>query len=190
MVRKPQREGLRRGSGCPRQDLLGPFRYRRRSDRGRTHGSRFGRAPVGPAQRVSYFFAGKFELDLALALDILNRELGVKRLLLKGLLEGGGGANGAFLRAGLVDELNLVLVRRWTAQRRPEHLRLSGIRDRRARADHGDGAGEQPGVGGWSHAATVPDPEHECVSRSSSITFRSPDRVPTTLSSSALVPQV
>jgi riboflavin biosynthesis pyrimidine reductase len=38
-------------------------------------------------------------------LDILNRELGVRRLL----LEGGGGANGAFLRAGLVDEFNLIL---------------------------------------------------------------------------------
>jgi riboflavin biosynthesis pyrimidine reductase len=54
---------------------------------------------------VSYMFAGSSELDLALALDILNRELGVKRLL----LEGGGGTNGAFLRAGLVDELHLVL---------------------------------------------------------------------------------
>jgi riboflavin biosynthesis pyrimidine reductase len=54
---------------------------------------------------VSYIFAGKSQLDLALALDILNRELGVKRLL----LEGGGGTNGAFMRAGLVDELNLVL---------------------------------------------------------------------------------
>ena len=54
---------------------------------------------------VSYIFAGKSDLDLALALEILNRELGVKRLL----LEGGGGANGAFLRAGLVDELNLVI---------------------------------------------------------------------------------
>ena len=54
---------------------------------------------------VSYIFAGSSELDLALTLDILNRELGVKRLL----LEGGGGANGAFLRAGLVDELHLVL---------------------------------------------------------------------------------
>jgi riboflavin biosynthesis pyrimidine reductase len=57
------------------------------------------------SEGVSYFFAGKAELDLALVLDILNRELGVKRLL----LEGGGGANGAFLRAGLVDELNLIL---------------------------------------------------------------------------------
>jgi riboflavin biosynthesis pyrimidine reductase len=54
---------------------------------------------------VSYFFAGKSEHDLGLALNILNRELGVKRLL----LEGGGGANGTFLRAGLVDELCLIL---------------------------------------------------------------------------------
>ena len=54
---------------------------------------------------VSYIFAGKSELDLPLTLDILNRELGVKRLL----LEGGGGTNGAFLRAGLVDELHLIL---------------------------------------------------------------------------------
>jgi riboflavin biosynthesis pyrimidine reductase len=54
---------------------------------------------------VSYIFAGESELDLGLVLEILNRELGVKRLL----LEGGGGANGAFLRAGVVDELSLVL---------------------------------------------------------------------------------
>jgi riboflavin biosynthesis pyrimidine reductase len=57
------------------------------------------------SEGVSYIFAGERELDLALTLDILNRELGVKRLL----LEGGGGANGAFLRAGLVDEISLVL---------------------------------------------------------------------------------
>ena len=57
------------------------------------------------SEGVSYIFAGKSRLDLALALDILNRELGVKRLL----LEGEGGANGAFLRAGLVDEFNLVI---------------------------------------------------------------------------------
>src|SRR5262245_35041410 len=57
------------------------------------------------SEGVSYLFAGKSELDLALTLDMLNRELGVKRLL----LEGGGGANGAFLRAGLIDELHLVL---------------------------------------------------------------------------------
>src|ERR1700749_2129727 len=57
------------------------------------------------SENVSYFFAGKSGLDLALVLDILNRELGVKRLL----LEGGGGSNGAFLRAGLIDEFNLIL---------------------------------------------------------------------------------
>ena len=57
------------------------------------------------SEGVSYVFAGKSELDLALTLDVLNRELGVKRLL----LEGGGGANGAFLRAGLVDELYLIV---------------------------------------------------------------------------------
>jgi riboflavin biosynthesis pyrimidine reductase len=57
------------------------------------------------ADHVSYIFAGKAELDLGLALEILNRELGIKRLL----LEGGGGANGAFLRAGLVDEVSLIV---------------------------------------------------------------------------------
>jgi riboflavin biosynthesis pyrimidine reductase len=57
------------------------------------------------AEGVSYIFAGAAELDLGLVLETLNRELGVKRLL----LEGGGGANGAFLRAGLVDEISLIL---------------------------------------------------------------------------------
>jgi riboflavin biosynthesis pyrimidine reductase len=54
---------------------------------------------------VSYIFAGKSQIDLGLTLDVLDHELGVKRLL----LEGGGGINGAFLCAGLIDELNLVL---------------------------------------------------------------------------------
>jgi riboflavin biosynthesis pyrimidine reductase len=54
---------------------------------------------------VSYIFAGKTEIDLAAALETLNRELGIERLM----LEGGGGANGALLRAGLVDELSLVV---------------------------------------------------------------------------------
>ncbi len=54
---------------------------------------------------VSYFFAGERELDLGCVLEFLGRELGVKRLL----LEGGGTINGAFLRAGLVDEISLVL---------------------------------------------------------------------------------
>src|SRR6201997_27020 len=54
---------------------------------------------------VSYIFAGRHEVNLGAALEILNRELGVKRLL----LEGGGGVNGAFLRSGLVDEISLVI---------------------------------------------------------------------------------
>jgi riboflavin biosynthesis pyrimidine reductase len=57
------------------------------------------------SEGVSYIFAGKSEIDLEVSLNILARELGVKRLL----LEGGGGANGAFLRAGLVDEIHLIL---------------------------------------------------------------------------------
>ena len=54
---------------------------------------------------VSYIFAGERELDLGLALEILNRELGIERLL----LEGGGGSNGAFLRAGLIDEISVAI---------------------------------------------------------------------------------
>lgn len=54
---------------------------------------------------ASYIFAGKESLDLRRALEILNQELGVERLL----LEGGGVANGAFLRAGLVDEISLII---------------------------------------------------------------------------------
>jgi riboflavin biosynthesis pyrimidine reductase len=54
---------------------------------------------------VSYLFAGTDALDLRLALETINRELGVTRLL----LEGGGITNGEFLRAGLVDEISLVI---------------------------------------------------------------------------------
>lgn len=57
------------------------------------------------SENVSYIFAGKQTIDLALALEILNRQLGIKRLL----LEGGGTANGNFLRQGLIDEISLAL---------------------------------------------------------------------------------
>src|SRR5262249_40383771 len=40
------------------------------------------------SEGVSYIFAGKQTLDLAQTLEILNQELGIKRLL----LEGGGGS--------------------------------------------------------------------------------------------------
>jgi riboflavin biosynthesis pyrimidine reductase len=58
------------------------------------------------ADGVSYIFAGEREIDLAAAVETLNRELGIDRLM----LEGGGVVNGALLRAGLVDELSLVIV--------------------------------------------------------------------------------
>src|SRR5260370_128848 len=68
---------------------------------GRILGSRW-----RPAEnRIAGIFAGEEELDLGLALEILNRELGLERLL----LEGGGGSNGAFLRAGLIDEISLAI---------------------------------------------------------------------------------
>lgn len=54
---------------------------------------------------VSYIFSGFSEIDLAETVDILARELGIKRLL----VEGGGTANGAFLRAGLINEISMVL---------------------------------------------------------------------------------
>lgn len=58
------------------------------------------------ADGVSYIFAGSTELDLTGALDTLNREFGIKRLL----LEGGGIVNGSFLRSGLIDEISLLIV--------------------------------------------------------------------------------
>ncbi|MGE0259423.1 MAG: dihydrofolate reductase family protein [Alphaproteobacteria bacterium] len=54
---------------------------------------------------VSYIFAGEHALDLGRALDILNAELGIKRLE----VNGGGITNGAFLRAGLIDEISLAI---------------------------------------------------------------------------------
>lgn len=57
------------------------------------------------ADGVSWIFVGEREIDLAAALEALNRELAIERLM----LEGGGGANGALLRAGLVDALSLVV---------------------------------------------------------------------------------
>jgi riboflavin biosynthesis pyrimidine reductase len=64
-------------------------------------------APLAGLRRdgVSYFFAGEQKLDLERVLETLNRELGVKRLL----LEGGGTINGEFLRAGLVDEISVAI---------------------------------------------------------------------------------
>ncbi len=54
---------------------------------------------------VSYIVAEDTPIDLAKTLDLLDRELGIRRLL----LEGGAGINGSFFAAGLVDELSLLV---------------------------------------------------------------------------------
>ncbi|MCE4222996.1 RibD family protein [Methylobacterium sp. C25] len=54
----------------------------------------------------SYILAGASEVDFPLALQKLRRHFGIARLL----LEGGGGINGSMLKAGVVDELSLLLV--------------------------------------------------------------------------------
>ncbi|UVK46439.1 RibD family protein [Mesorhizobium sp. AR07] len=54
---------------------------------------------------VSYIVAETADIDLAHMLEVLGRELGIRRLL----LEGGAGINGSFFAAGLVDELSLLV---------------------------------------------------------------------------------
>ena len=54
---------------------------------------------------ISYIFADPREIDLGLVLELLNHELGIKRLE----VNGGGVTNGAFLRAGLIDEISLAI---------------------------------------------------------------------------------
>lgn len=54
---------------------------------------------------VSYLFAGPEGLDLVGAMEALGETFGVRTLL----LEGGGIINGAFLKAGLIDEVSLLV---------------------------------------------------------------------------------
>ena len=54
---------------------------------------------------ISYLFAGKDEIDLCLALETLRVEFGIETLI----LEGGGIINGTFLKAGLINELSLLI---------------------------------------------------------------------------------
>lgn len=54
---------------------------------------------------VSYLIAGARDVDLARALEKIGARFGVRTLL----LEGGGRINGALLRAGLVDEVSLLV---------------------------------------------------------------------------------
>jgi 2,5-diamino-6-(ribosylamino)-4(3H)-pyrimidinone 5'-phosphate reductase len=54
---------------------------------------------------VSYLLAGARDVDLAVALEKIGALFGVRTLM----LEGGGRINGGMLRAGLVDEVSLLL---------------------------------------------------------------------------------
>lgn len=54
---------------------------------------------------VSYLLAGRDDADLPLALEKIGARLGVQTLM----LEGGGGINGSFLHAGLVDEVSVLV---------------------------------------------------------------------------------
>lgn len=55
---------------------------------------------------ISYVVSGETSVDLAQAVNLLGEHFGIRRLL----LEGGGHINGAFLQAGLVDEVSLLVV--------------------------------------------------------------------------------
>ena len=54
---------------------------------------------------ISWIAVGEKQIDLAKAMDILNREFGVERLA----VVGGGHINGAFLAAGLLDEISVMI---------------------------------------------------------------------------------
>lgn len=56
-------------------------------------------------KEVSYIVAGEKAIDLTRAVSLLGEHFGIRRLL----LEGGGHINGAFLDAGLVDEISLLI---------------------------------------------------------------------------------
>lgn len=57
------------------------------------------------AMEIPYIFAGETEIDVELALFKLKHIVGINTLL----LEGGSTLNGAFQRAGVIDELSLVV---------------------------------------------------------------------------------
>ncbi len=56
-------------------------------------------------QGISWLAVGKNHIDLAKAMDMLNTEFGIERIA----LVGGGHINGAFLAAGLIDEVSLMI---------------------------------------------------------------------------------
>lgn len=57
-------------------------------------------------ESIPYLVAGDDRVDLGRALRLLTEKLGVTRVL----AAGGGGINGALLRAGLIDEIHLLVL--------------------------------------------------------------------------------
>ncbi len=57
------------------------------------------------SQGISWIAVGAERIDLAKAVDILNTEFGVNRMA----VVGGGHINGAFLEAGLLDEVSVMI---------------------------------------------------------------------------------
>jgi riboflavin biosynthesis pyrimidine reductase len=86
---------------------------------------------------VSYLFGGKSEIDLAGVVGTLARELNVKRLI----VEGGSHVSGAFVNAGLANEVSLLILSRvdartehpssfevaMSAWKKPAYLKLSSV---------------------------------------------------------------
>ena len=81
---------------------------------------------------VSYIFGGRERIDFAQVLRSLKQDFGIGRLL----VEGGGGINGSFLAAGLVDEISLLLV-----------AAVDGGRGVPSLFDHGDPGDPPPAPG-------------------------------------------
>jgi riboflavin biosynthesis pyrimidine reductase len=57
-------------------------------------------------KNISYIVTGRTAVDLVQAVNLIAEHFGIRTLL----LEGGGHINGAFLQAGLVDEVSLLMV--------------------------------------------------------------------------------
>jgi len=89
---------------------------------------------------VSYLFAGPQGNDLELALQTLHEQFGLGSLL----LEGGGIINGTFLKAGLIDEISLLV-----------YPGIDGLAGMPSIFDFHGGAGSQPASGqSLRHIAT------------------------------------
>jgi riboflavin biosynthesis pyrimidine reductase len=55
---------------------------------------------------ASYLFAGRDDIELKRVVDTLERELKIRKLI----VEGGGHVSGAFVNAGLVDEVSVLVI--------------------------------------------------------------------------------